>query len=94
MKHRSPIRSIAAPVVLLALLVFAMTLGTVVHSHAGTTESNCSICHLNHQPIDQTVVADNAPSFAPIGIQTDIAPPPDPPFLPAPRLPARAPPSA
>ncbi|MGC2718112.1 MAG: hypothetical protein WA209_00865 [Candidatus Acidiferrales bacterium] len=79
---------------LLALLVFAMTLGTVVHSHTGTTESNCSICHLNHQPIDQPFVADNAPSFAQVGVRTDVAPPTETPFQPARRLPARAPPTA
>jgi hypothetical protein len=94
MKRRSPIRSFAVPVVLLALLVFAMTLGAVVHTHAGSTESNCSICHLNHQPIDQPFVADSVPSLAQVGIRTDFAPPPDSPFQPAPRLPARAPPSA
>jgi hypothetical protein len=94
MKQRSSIRTIAVPVVLLALLVFAMTLGTVVHSHVGTSESNCSICHLNHQPIDQTVVVDNAPSFAQVETRSDIAPPADPPFQPAARIPARAPPSA
>jgi hypothetical protein len=92
--HRRSIRSLAIPVLLLALLVFAMTLGTVIHSHAGTSESNCSICHLNHQPIDQPFVADHAPSFAQIGIRTEIAPPADPDFEPAKRLPARAPPSA
>jgi hypothetical protein len=81
-------------VLLLALLVFAMMLGTVIHSHAGSGEANCSICHLNHQPIDQTVVADNAPSFAQVDVRSVFAPPADPDFEPAKRLPARAPPSA
>jgi hypothetical protein len=94
MINRTSIRRFAVPALLLALLVFAMTLGAVAHSHAGTSESNCSICHLNHQPFDQPLVADSQPSLAQVGIHTDIAPPSDPPFRPAPRLPARAPPAA
>jgi hypothetical protein len=82
------------PVLLLALLVFAMTLGTVMHNHAGSSEANCSICHLNHQPFDQPFVADSAPSFEQVGVQADVATPADPVFEPATRLPARAPPSA
>jgi hypothetical protein len=94
MNRRNSIRALAIPVVLLALLVFAMTLGTVVHTHSGTSESNCSICHLNHQPIDQTAVVDSAPSFAQVGVPTDVAPPAEPQIQPARRLPARAPPAA
>jgi hypothetical protein len=94
MNDRTSIRSVAIPALLLALLVFAMTLGAAAHSHAGASESNCSICHLNHQPFDQPLVADSAPSLAQVGVQTDIAPPADPTFRPAPRLPARAPPAA
>jgi hypothetical protein len=94
MNSRTSIRSFAIPALLLALLLFAMTLGAVAHSHAGALESNCSICHLNHQPFDQPFVADNEPSLAQVGVHTDVAQPTDPPFRPAPRLPARAPPAA
>jgi hypothetical protein len=93
MSNRKTFRSVAIPALLLALLVFAMTLGAVAHSHAGATESNCSICHLNHQPFDQPLVADSEPSLSQVGVQLDIAEPTDPPFQPAPRLPARAPPA-
>ena len=94
MNDRKTLRSVAISALLLALLVFAMTLGAVAHSHAGATESNCSICHLNHQPFDQPLVADSEPSLSQIGVQSYVAQPTDPPFRPAPRLPARAPPAA
>jgi hypothetical protein len=94
MVSRLKIRAFAIPVALLLLLVFATTLGTFVHNHSGSSEANCSICHLNHQPIGQPLVRDNEPSMAQVGIRLEVEPPAFPPSLASPRLPARAPPSA
>ena len=51
-----------APVVLLALLLVGMTMSTACHQHTGSCDSNCSICHLSHQPIDRPMAARQAPT--------------------------------
>jgi hypothetical protein len=94
MAPKLKIRAFVIPVALLMLLVFATTLGTFAHSHSGSSEANCSICHFNHQPIDQPLVADNEPSLAQVETRFEAETPAFPPLLVAPRLPARAPPSA
>jgi hypothetical protein len=83
------------PVALLSLLLVGMTLVSVCHHHdVGSSEANCSICHLSHQPIDRPIAIDQAPAMA------LLAPAPEPRdtgIASAPvirRLPARAPPSA
>ena len=94
MRNRSSIRRLIVPVTLLLLLVVGMTLCNVSHHHAGSTDANCSICHLSHQAIDQPLPADSTTALAQIGVYSD---PQEPGFTPSPikpRLPARAPPTA
>jgi hypothetical protein len=44
------------------MLAMATTAGNVWHHHATTAaESTCSICHLGHQPVQQSVVRQSAP---------------------------------
>lgn len=93
MNRKLTFRSLVIPVALLALLLFAMTLGTVVHNHAGSSEANCSICHLSHQSIDQPLVANHGPSLAQVDVRNEAEVPAFPPTPAAPRLPARAPPA-
>lgn len=91
-KHRT-IRTLVVPVALLALLVLT-TFGCVWHHHATSADTNCSICHLNHQAMERPIAVDRAPALALLGTHPD---PLEPEFVsgPAvPRIPARAPPSA
>jgi hypothetical protein len=70
------------------------TLGCVWHHHAGATDANCSICHLNPQAIERPLVVDRAPALSLVGPYCD---PREPNFVSGPaalRIPARAPPSA
>jgi hypothetical protein len=90
-------KTIRLLLVALAILavVFATTLGAVWHTHEHTSEANCVICHLNHQPIDNVLWFDpGLPDFAPVGAQRE---PPESILTQNPlisRVPARAPPSA
>ncbi|HTV57327.1 MAG TPA: hypothetical protein VMJ93_00480 [Verrucomicrobiae bacterium] len=71
----------------------AATLGAVCHHHTDSSEANCPICHVTHQPAGQSPSAMRSPLFCTIGFQEA---PPEPALAPAvhsPRLPARAPPS-
>jgi hypothetical protein len=80
-------------VTLVAVLMLA-TLGCVWHHHATSTDTNCSICHLNHQALGHLVISDRAPALALVGTRLD---PLEPAFiygLVVPRIPARAPPAA
>jgi hypothetical protein len=92
--HRST-RCLIVAVALLALLVVATTLGGVWHHHANSSsEANCPICHLNHQPIERPLASNRTPTLASVGPgpeprETDFAP-----SLIARRIPARAPPAA
>jgi hypothetical protein len=87
-----PVRYLAIPVALLALLMLVMVLGSVSHHHAGS-DANCSICHLSHQPIDHPQPGHREPSLAQVGVQIEIQEPEFAPSPVAPRLPARAPPA-
>jgi hypothetical protein len=88
-------RYLAVPVVLLALLLVGMTLGSVWHHHAGSSdESNCSICHLSHQPIDRPATVSETPALALVEPALELADPGVTPTLAVQRVPARAPPLA
>jgi hypothetical protein len=94
MRTRSSIRRFVVPVTLLLILVVGMTLCNVSHHHAGSSDANCSICHLNHQPINQPLLSHSTTTLAQTGVNPD---PQEPGFAPSPiepRLPARAPPIA
>jgi hypothetical protein len=93
--RRRPIRYLIVPVALLSLLLIGMTLVSVCHHHVtNSSESNCSICHLSHQPIDRPIAIDPAPAMALLASAPEVR---DTGLASAPvirRLPARAPPSA
>jgi hypothetical protein len=89
---RRPVRYLAVPVALLALLMLVMVLGSVSHHHAGP-DANCSICHLSHQAIDHPQPNHRTPSLAQVGVQIELQEPDFAPSPIAPRLPARAPPA-
>lgn len=94
MPSRKPIRYLLVPTTLLALLVLTMTLGGVWHHHSTSSRSNCSICHLSHQPMERPLAGDRTPTLAAVEIE---AQPFEPRFTPSPvipRLAARAPPVA
>jgi hypothetical protein len=94
MPKRSSIRGLIVPVTLLLLLVVGMTLCNVSHHHTGSSDTNCSICHLSHQAIDQPILNDGPTALAQSGVSFE---PPESGFAPSPlkpRLPARAPPTA
>jgi hypothetical protein len=93
MSSHKAIRCLLVPVALIVLLVFVTTLGSVWHHHATSSEANCSICHLNHQPMERPLASDRSPALAQFGFRPE---PSEPAFTPAPlapRLPARAPPA-
>jgi hypothetical protein len=94
MPERKAIRYLLVTAALVTLLLFATTLGGVFHRHAGSTDANCSICHLTHQPIERPHAAYRAHVLAAVGAHIE---PQEQAFVAspvAPRLPARAPPSA
>jgi hypothetical protein len=76
------------------MLAMATTAGNVWHHHATTAaESTCSICHLGHQPVQQSVVRQSAPVMRAEGSGPFV---PEPLFHATPifsRLATRAPPS-
>jgi hypothetical protein len=93
MRKPRAVRYVVVTVALVALLVFVTTLGSVWHRHAGSSDANCSICHLNHQPMERPIASDRTPALAQLGFRPE---PSEPAFTPtpfAPRLPARAPPA-
>ena len=94
MRERKRIRSLAAPVALVVLLLAAVLLGSVWHHHAGTSDAACQICHLSHQPIDQPLEAHRAAAPAPMGAAPEAADEVVVSALFCERVPARAPPSA
>jgi hypothetical protein len=94
MRKHSSFRRLVVPVTLLLLLVMGMTLCNLSHHHTGSRDANCSICHLSHQAVDQPIQNDSSTTLAQTGVrlepqEADFAPAPI-----APRLPARAPPTA
>ncbi len=94
MSNPRQFRYVAVALLLVALLVVATTAGNLWHNHRGSSETNCPICHLSHQPIERPLAAVRAPVLALLGAPPE---PRDPGFVPAPfsqRVPARAPPTA
>jgi hypothetical protein len=94
MVEKRAIRYVVVSVALVALLVVTMTLGGIWHHHSKVSDSNCSICHLNHQPMERPLASHREPVLTTIGHRPE---PQEPGFAPnpeTPRLPARAPPSA
>jgi hypothetical protein len=78
---------------LIALWV-GITAGNVWHHHLSSSDANCPICHLSHQPVDQPLSASRVPVLTPVGMQLELL---DYDFvsIPSPhRIPARAPPAA
>jgi hypothetical protein len=80
--------------VLALLLVTAPLAASLLHHHAGSSDTNCPVCHFNHQPMDrpadslrisssELVTYRSAPSEARFIGNRDILP-----------LPSRAPPAA
>jgi hypothetical protein len=80
--------------VLAALLVTAPLAASLWHHHAGSSDTNCPVCHFNHQPMDrpaeglrisssELVTYRSAPSEPRFISNRDIRP-----------LPSRAPPTA
>lgn len=49
--NRRALPSRLIPVMMLALLLAVMFAGSIWHMHAAGGDSNCSVCHLSHQPI-------------------------------------------
>jgi hypothetical protein len=90
-----PNRYSVVPLVLLALLLIATTLGDVWHHHSNSTsEDNCPICHLNHQPMERPLASHRSPTLIPTGPGPetfDYESAPNPTVV---RVPARAPPTA
>jgi len=75
------------------VLVAAMTLGGVGHRHLNSSDTNCPICHLTHQPIEPLLATDRSPALYPLGPRQE---PEEYGCSPCPatgRVPARAPPS-
>jgi len=79
---------------LVALLVAAPLAASLWHHHAGSSDTNCPVCHFNHQPMDrpaeglwcssiQVITYRSTPSKAQFIASSDILP-----------LPSRAPPVA
>lgn len=87
------IRRLIVPLALVALLLVATTAAAAWHHHSDSTDTNCSICHINHHPFDQPLADNRAADLAPLGRQAD---PPENELSLAPefqRIPARAPPA-
>jgi hypothetical protein len=82
------------PVALLALLLVGMTLGSVCHHHTGSSESNCTICHLGHQPMDQPMAQSHAPALVLLAPAVELRKAEFVPSAVVRRVPARAPPTA
>jgi hypothetical protein len=86
-------RRLIVPLALVALLLVATTAVTVWHHHSNSTDTSCSICHINHSPCDQPFGDNHLADLASLGMQTE---PFQKDFSPAPalrRIPARAPPA-
>jgi hypothetical protein len=94
MRTRGTIRYVLVSMALLSLLLLATTLGGIFHHHAGSSDTNCSICHLNHQAADRPLAGHREPSLNLIGPRLEFQELQCAPAIETPRLPARAPPSA
>lgn len=79
-------------VALVAFLATA-TLSAIWHHHSDNSEATCSICHVTHQPVDQSPASVRNTTLHTLGFQEETAPPT---VVSAPRilrLPVRAPPT-
>src|ERR1700693_6118744 len=85
-------RCLLVPAALIALFL-TITLGSVWHQHANSSEANCSICHVDHQPMERPLARDRTLALAQLGFQPAALEPVVEPRLLSPRLPARAPPA-
>jgi hypothetical protein len=59
-------RALLLPLITVALLaVFLATVvgGSIWHNHDGNSQATCSICHLNHQPMESPLAENCAPTF-------------------------------
>jgi hypothetical protein len=91
MCDRRAIRYLLVPV---TLLLVAMALGGVWHHHARSSDANCQICYLSHQPIERPLATHHAPALALLGPAPEARDAGLAPTLAARRVPARAPPVA
>ena len=48
---------------LFAMLVAAPLVGSLNHHHAASSDTNCPVCHFNHQPMDRSEAGQRPPSF-------------------------------
>lgn len=94
MPYRKPIRFALIAIAIVAVML-ATTAGMVWHTHVHTSEANCVICHLSHQPITNALsFSPTLPNFAAVGAQPE---PEEAPAAQSPliaRVPTRAPPAA
>lgn len=71
MQRQKIIRFALVAVAILAVML-ATTAGMVWHTHVHTSEANCVICHLSHQPITNALSFSPAlPIFAAVGAQPE-----------------------
>ena len=75
MSNQKTIRCLLVALALIVLLFVPLTLGSVWHHHANSSEANCSICHLDHQPVEQPVATDRTPVLAQLGLRPELAEP-------------------
>ena len=80
--------------VFVALLVAAPLLASLYHRHTNSTDTNCPVCHFNHQAMDRPLDVQRMPTLvvvhdSPAPMGTRIAS-----SQAAPPLPSRAPPFA
>ena len=93
MREPRVIHYVVMPVALIALLVFVTTLGSVWHRHVGSSDSNCSICHATHQPLERPLLVHREPTLANVSCRFE---PQEPGLVPSPitrRTATRAPPT-
>lgn len=71
MAYRKPIR-FALIAIAIVVVLLATTAGMVWHTHVHTSEANCVICHLSHQPITNALsFSPTLPIFAAVGAQPE-----------------------
>lgn len=79
--------------VALTAFLATVTLSAIWHHHSDNSEATCSICHVMHQPVDQSPATVRNTTLHTLGFQEEASPLS---FVSAPRalrLPVRAPPS-
>jgi hypothetical protein len=68
MSHRRTFRLRALPVGLaVVLMLMAMMAGSIWHVHRGNSGTNCQICHLGNQPVDQQLAVSGVAVPVPLG---------------------------